>query len=104
MNDKLFGALSLCKKAGALTLGFDSVCEAMAKGEVKLLLFAQDLSPATKKRVLHRNTQGLPYADLLHTQSALAMLARKPVGVLAITDENLAALCQRALPNKEETV
>ncbi|MFV0412705.1 MAG: L7Ae/L30e/S12e/Gadd45 family ribosomal protein [Oscillospiraceae bacterium] len=108
MGDKLFSALSLCKKAGALAAGFDQVVENAAAGKAHLLLFAADLSPNTRKRALEQ-APGLPVCNLPFTQEALAAITRKPVGVLAVNNKDLAVLCLRSAteagqPNKEEPV
>lgn len=103
MADKLLGALSLCKKAGALVAGFDAVCESAEKGEAALLLFAADLSPKTRKRACDA-AKNLPYRDLPYTQDEMQPITKKRVGVLAVTSPDLAALCTKAFPNKEETV
>lgn len=105
MADKLFGALSLCKKAGKLPAGFDAVCEKIAKGEAALVLLAQDVSPGTQKRVrLAAEQGGCPLHTLPQTQNEIAAITRKPVGVLAVTDQDLAGLCISALPDEEEPV
>ena len=97
MTDKLLSALSLCRKAGALTVGFDAVADTLADGRAQLLLFAADLSPATQRRMLARNPGAVPAQVLPYTQQALAAITRRPAGVLAITDPNFGALCQNAL-------
>ncbi|MDL2325255.1 ribosomal L7Ae/L30e/S12e/Gadd45 family protein [Ruminococcaceae bacterium OttesenSCG-928-A16] len=108
--DKLFGALSLCKKAGKLVCGFDAVCDSMLAGEAKLLLFASDVSEKTQKRAVEQNSGGIPVKSLPYMQQQIAILTNKPVGVLAVADVDLAALCMGAFaapagqPHKEEPV
>lgn len=103
MTDKLFNALSLCQKAGGLTVGFDAVCESVLKGEASLVMFAEDLSPKTRKRVV-QVAEDIEMIDLPYTQLDLAVITRKTAGVLAVTNHDLAVLCRGALPDKEETV
>lgn len=94
MTDKLMNTLSLCRKAGALVAGFDAVAEALQKGDGRLLLFAADLSEKTKKRMESGNVPaGVSIHTLPYTQDELALITKKPVGVLTVTDENLAKLC-----------
>ena len=64
-NEALFQAVSLCRKAGALTMGFDAVEDAVVKGKAWLVMTASDASPKTVQRV----------------------------AVYAVTDRNLAKLC-----------
>lgn len=102
--DKLFSALSLCKKAGALTAGFDAVCADAQKGRAKLVLFASDLSPKTRKRAVHLCEGACPLRDIPLGQDTIARITRRPVGVLAVTSQDLAALCLAGLPDEEELV
>ena len=41
-NEALFQAVSLCRKAGALTMGFDAVEDAVVKGKAWLVMTASD--------------------------------------------------------------
>ena len=68
-QEALYQAISLCRKAGALTMGFDAVEDACVKGKAWLVMTASDASAKTVQR--------LNYA----------------VGVYAVTDRNLAKLC-----------
>lgn len=104
----MFGALSLCKKAGKLAAGFDAVKEKALRGEAALVLLAVDASPGTQKRVRAVCQPLCPVESLPYTQNELASITRKPVGVLAVTSKDLAALCSKALaaapPDEEEPV
>lgn len=101
-KDKLYNALSLCRRAGKLAMGFDPVADNVNKGKARLVLLAGDLSPKTKKRV-ETFCQGLvPLHTMPLTQADLEPIARKPVGVYAVLDENLAILCNNSLGSKED--
>lgn len=100
--DKMLGALSLCKKAGALTVGFDAVCEKLEKKEAKVLFFAKDLSDKTQKRVLAQAGE-TPAHVLALTQDELSEITRRPAGVLAVTNQDLTALCLAKMTAEEET-
>ncbi len=104
MQNKIFNALSLCKKAGALITGFDCVQESLAKNKALLVLFAADISPKTKKRAQRNIRQGIAVYDISLTQFDIAQITRKPVGILALEDKGLASLCQKAvLANIEQS-
>ena len=62
-QEALYQAVSLCRKAGALTMGFDAVGDLVDVITMPL------------------------------TQDRLADISRKPVAVYAVTDRNLAKLC-----------
>lgn len=94
MGDITF-ALSLCRKAGALVTGFDAVKERVYAGEVHLVLCAGDLSEGTQMRV-ERFCDGLvPCVPLGRTQAQVAHVLKKPAGVFAVTDPELAKLCRK---------
>ncbi len=107
-NTPLLGALGLCRKAGKLVMGFDAVAESVMKGKAFLVLTAADVSPRTARKT-NEFCEGLvPCLSMPLTQDVLCAVARKPVGVYAVTDENLARLCEKHLARlpqseKEET-
>ncbi len=96
-TDKLLGAISLCRKAGKLAVGFDTVLAAVLRGDAQLVLLAQDVSAATEKRVMNACGGECKTAKLPYTQVQLAMVVRKAAGVLAVSDAGLAQVCQKAL-------
>ncbi len=100
MNKILF-AMSLAKKAGKLISGFDRVKTAVMKGEGYIVVLAQDLSEKTVKRVNYfcEDIADVYMTDL--TQYDISQVAGRMTGIITITDENLAILCEKAL--KEST-
>ena len=50
-EEALYQAVSLCRKAGALTMGFDAVEEACVKSKAWLVMTASDISPKTLQRL-----------------------------------------------------
>ncbi len=103
MTDKLLFALSLCRKAGALTTGFDAVKESVFKGKAQLVLCASDASEGTRRR-MKAICEDLEteYADLPERQSELAAICKKPTAVFAVTNGELAKLCRKNLPGDAE--
>lgn len=101
-TDKLLGALGLCRRAGALIVGFDAVKDAVLMGKAHLVLYAQDASEGNVRRIqwmcreVGDACEALP---LPLTKQDLAAILHKAVGVLAVTDENLAVLCRAKLPH-----
>ena len=92
-REALFGAISLCKKAGALVSGFDAVRQVLQNGQAELLFVAKDLSPKTQKKLLAAKPPHLSLRELPFGQDELAAIEHKAVGILAVTDANLANLC-----------
>lgn len=95
--NKLFSALSLCRRARALTCGFDAVKDDVMRGKAALVLTAADLSPKTQQRVERFCQELAPLKTLPLAADELLAITRKPTAVFAVTDENLAALVEKNL-------
>lgn len=96
--DKLLSALSLCRKAGALVMGFDAVAQSAKDGKAKTVLLAADLAPGSSKKALRFCEDAGMKAQLLPlTQQQLLAIVPKKTGVFAVTDKGLAQLVQRQL-------
>jgi len=54
MTDRVLSFISLARKAGKLTVGFDVTAAAAMQGKAKLILLASDLSRGTAARLEHR--------------------------------------------------
>ena len=92
-NEALFQAVSLCRKAGALTMGFDAVEDACVKGKAWLVMVASDASAKTMQRLNYAVGDLVDVITMPLTQDRLADISRKPVAIYAVTDRNLAKLC-----------
>ena len=92
-EDALFQALSLCRKAGRLVMGFDAVEEAALSGKAWLALTAADASPKTASRLRASIGDVVDVLALPLTMERLAPLGRRPMAVCAVTDRNLAKRC-----------
>ena len=91
-EEALFQAVSLCRKAGALTMGFDAVEEACAKGKAWLVMTASDASAKTVQRLNYAVGDLVDVISMPLTQDRLADISRKPVAVYAVTDRTRAQL------------
>ena len=92
-QEALYQAISLCRKAGALTMGFDAVEDACVKGKAWLVMTASDASAKTVQRLNYAVGDLVDVITMPLTQDRLADISRKPVAVYAVTDRNLAKLC-----------
>ena len=99
----MLGALGLCRKAGKLVMGFDAVAESVMKGKAVLVLTAQDISPRTARKTREFCEGILHVQSMPLTQEQLCAVTHKPVGVYAVTDENLARLCEKHLSGLPHT-
>lgn len=96
-EEALYQAISLCRKAGKLTMGFDAVEEAAVRGKAWVVLTASDASAKTVSRLKGNIGALVEVLPMPLDQSRLAAVSRKPVAVYAVTDRNLAKLCLERL-------
>ena len=80
-EEALFQALSLCRKAGALTMGFDAVEDACVKSKAWLVMVASDASAKTVQRLNYSVGDLVDVITMPLTQDKLADISRKPVAV-----------------------
>ena len=71
-KEALFQAVSLCRKAGALTMGFDAVEEAVVKGKAWLVMTASDASAKTVQRLNYAVGDMVDVIPMPLTQDKLA--------------------------------
>ena len=72
-EEALFQAVSLCRKAGALTMGFDAVEEACVKGKAWLVMTASDASAKTVQRLNYAVGDLVDVITMPLTQDRLAI-------------------------------
>ncbi len=92
-------SLGLCKAAGALLTGEDTVRSAARAGRVRLVLTACDAGAAAQRRAQQASADAkAPYFRLDAAKEELgAALGLGPVSIAAVTDKGLAAMMERKL-------
>ncbi len=93
-EEALFQAVSLCRKAGALTMGFDAVEEACVKGKAWLVMTRPSPRQDRAAPELRRGRSGRDH-HAADPGPAWPDISRKAVAVYAVTDRNLAKLLLR---------
>ena len=96
-EDALFQAVSLCRKAGKLTLGYDACCDAAFYGKAWLILAASDISPKTLEKLKGKVGDLVEVYTMPLTQERLLPVSRKTTAVYAVTDRGLARLILQKL-------
>ena len=76
-QEALYQAISLCRKAGALTMGFDAVEDACVKGKAWLVMTASDASAKTVQRLNYAVGDLVDVITMPLTQDRLAAISRK---------------------------
>lgn len=90
-NNKLFGLLSMCRRAGKAELGFDSVKESMEKKKARLVLIASDTSAKTEKEIrFFADKYAVPVLKTAESIKDFGLGIGKNVGVVAVCDEGFA--------------
>lgn len=105
MQSKLFGMISLSRKAGKLIGGFDQVKEAVYSGEAELVFYSSDLSERTKSsmdRVIEQQEGFPPGMTTRLTMYDYGAIYGKPTGVLALTDAGFASAVEKLIAAEAE--
>lgn len=91
MNDRLLSFLGLCKRAGYLIPGADTVVRAIRDGKALLVLAAADLSPNSLNNVIFAAGQkAIPLRTLPCSKEELGFALGKHCGVVGVTDKGFA--------------
>lgn len=96
MNDNFLSSLGICKRAGKLVFGFETIKTAMQKGQAVLVFTACDLSEKTKKELRYLCSQ--MEVELIETEYDMQSLGSsigKKTGTIAVTDEGLAEMVKK---------
>lgn len=90
-NDKLFGLLTVCRRAGRMVSGFDSCKESMEKGKAYLIILASDISPKTEKEVRFFGSKyNVTVIKTAVTRGGFASGLGKEAAVWSVCDEGFA--------------
>ncbi len=91
MTDRLLSLVGLCRRAGKIVLGNDSVIDSINSRKAKLVIVASDCSKNTAKGVLstaHRNNVCAHIAP--YTKDDISLAVGKYTAVLSIIDDGFA--------------
>ena len=91
MNDRLLSFLGLCKRAGYLISGADTVVRSMKEHKALLALTASDFSDNSRKSVEKAAAEtGVPLRTLNRSKEELSFSLGKHCGVVSVTDKGFA--------------
>jgi len=90
IEEKLRSLIKIAAKAGMLSAGYSAVHDAIEKGRVAMLVYAQDISEGTKEKVSVPEGSSLRQATFFTRDEIGKLLNRELVGVLGILDKGLA--------------
>lgn len=90
-NDRLLNFLGICKRAGYLISGADTVVKAVTEHKALLVLYASDVSDNSLKPVLKAaQAQDVPARCLNRTKDELSFALGRHCGIIAATDAGFA--------------
>lgn len=89
--NKLLDLMTICRKAGQLSMGFDPMKEALAEGKAAAVIVASDISQKTEKEVRYfADRKQVPVAKSRCTIDEIHFYVGKKAGVLTICGEGFA--------------
>ena len=104
-EDRLLGAIGLCKRAGKLICGVPLICTELRKSRaIQAVLAASDVSDNTRKKLNDKcHFYSVPLVFLPCTAEELASAVGKdaPIGAVAVTDAQLMRAVRAHLPSQE---
>lgn len=93
VNSPVLSALSLCRKAGKLVVGYELTAEAASKKNI-LVVYSSDISERTLKNVRRLAENGSSVQCLNKTMDEIEQAVGKRFGVAGVVDSGLAGLVQ----------
>ena len=90
-NDRLLSFLGICKRAGMLLSGAETVTKAVNEGKAQLVLYAADVSENSLKGVLRAADAHHVIAKRIpHGKEELSFALGKHCGIVCTTDPGFA--------------
>ena len=90
-NDRLLSFLGLCKRAGLLISGAETVTKAVNDNKALLILYATDVSENSIKGVKKAaDTAGIPVREIDRSKEELSFALGKHCGIVCTTDRGFA--------------
>ncbi len=107
MLSKTLGLISLCRRAGKLKMGADPCREAVASGQARLILYADDFSAKTRaglSREFSLAENPPPQMEAGLSMFDFSQVCGKLTGVVAVLDDGFARGLRDLIraENKEE--
>ncbi|MBQ3265648.1 MAG: ribosomal L7Ae/L30e/S12e/Gadd45 family protein [Ruminococcus sp.] len=90
-DDRLLSFLGICKRAGRLISGADTVTKAVNEDKAVLVLYASDVSENSLKQVLRAAREhNIPVLRLSRGKEELSYALGKHCGIICTTDTGFA--------------
>ena len=90
-NDRLLSFLGICKRAGRLVSGADTVNKAVSEEKALLVLYASDVSENSLKQVLRSAREhAVPVKQIPYSKAELSFALGKHCGIICTADKGFA--------------
>ena len=90
-DKKLFGLLTMCRRAGKAALGFDAAKDAAVKHRADLILLSSDISAKTGREIgYYAEKNGIATIRTGLTMNEFDVGLGKKTGIIAICDKGFA--------------
>ncbi|MCM1523852.1 MAG: ribosomal L7Ae/L30e/S12e/Gadd45 family protein [Ruminococcus sp.] len=90
-KEKFFGLLTICRKAGKMTMGFDSVKESILSRKACTVILSSDISAKTEKEIrFFAEKSGVRVINASVTMTEIELGTGKKAGVIGICGEGFA--------------
>lgn len=93
MDNKFFGMLGLCKKAGKLSSGHDAAFESISKGKAAACFVTSDASERLKKEFLRTTSfenRSIPCIELQCTMTDIYTATGRKAAVFTVDEKGFA--------------
>ncbi|MBQ7522172.1 MAG: ribosomal L7Ae/L30e/S12e/Gadd45 family protein [Clostridia bacterium] len=91
MNNQFLSFLGLCRRAGKMTIGYDSVIQSVMDNESYLVILANDISKKTEKNLIEKLAgNSIEILKIPYDKEVLSQALGKLTGVLAVNDKGFA--------------
>lgn len=96
--ERALSLISLSRKAGKVVDGREAIDKGIEKGDIMLLLLAQDLSTGSSKEIIDNCLRReIRYYTYLSKDEMGVLIGKGERGAVGITDESLASLLEKEL-------
>lgn len=91
VTEKIRSLLSMAERAGMLATGASAVDDALQKGRIEMLVFAEDLSEGTKQKLLSGSAPAPKKQTTMFSRDEMGrMFGRELVGIIGILEKGFA--------------
>ncbi len=101
--DKLLSFLGICRRARKLVIGAETTVDSLVEGKSRLVLYADDVSHNSLKKVLKTaQSRGVDAMCVHRSKEELSISLGRLSGVLSVEDKGFADRLRELILNEEQ--